>query len=108
MILSSMEHPTRPHSINGDVSSPSATASSPSPGGPFSVNCFDCQQRLDSFLDRELSPTERLQVQFHLDACPHCADGYEFQAKLNRLVRSSCAQDLPPLPFQQKLRDLIA
>lgn len=72
------------------------------------MNCADCHQRLDSYLDRELNPTELLQVQLHLDTCPSCAARYEFHSHLQRLVKSCCTQDLPPAPFLSHLRALLA
>ncbi len=44
------------------------------------MNCKDCSEKLDRYVDRELNGTEVLELQLHLDGCPDCADHYEFQA----------------------------
>src|SRR5260370_16963508 len=49
------------------------------------MNCSDCSEKLDSYLDRELSNTEMLELQLHLEGCPPCAANYEFQPTMNRL-----------------------
>jgi anti-sigma factor (TIGR02949 family) len=61
------------------------------------MDCSDCRQSLEPYLDRELSPTEALQVRLHLEACSSCVGEYAFLSRLSRLVRFSCSADvLPP------------
>jgi anti-sigma factor RsiW len=50
------------------------------------MNCPDCKEKLDRYVDRELNNTEVLELQLHLEGCPDCSDQYEFQAHLKRLV----------------------
>jgi mycothiol system anti-sigma-R factor len=54
------------------------------------MNCGDCKEKLDRYLDRELSDGEVTELKLHLDDCPPCADQYEFQAQLKRLVKVCC------------------
>ena len=51
------------------------------------MKCKDCEEKLDRFVDRELSPTEVLELQLHLESCPDCTEHYDFQVHLKRLVR---------------------
>ena len=51
------------------------------------MNCSDCKDKLDRYVDRELNNTEVLELKLHLEGCPPCADHYEFQAHLKRLVK---------------------
>src|SRR3981081_4221169 len=57
------------------------------------VICKDCADKLDRYVDRELSPTEVLELQLHLESCPDCQDHYEFEAHLKRLVKPACECD---------------
>lgn len=71
------------------------------------MRCKDCADKLDSFLDRELSDTEALEVQLHLEGCPDCMDHYEFEAQLKRLVKHSCDCDTAPASLREKLRQIL-
>ena len=71
------------------------------------MNCKDCSEKLDRFVDRELNSTEVLELQLHLESCPDCADQFEFHEHLKRLVRHSCECDAPPVAFRDKLRQLL-
>jgi mycothiol system anti-sigma-R factor len=71
------------------------------------VICKDCADKLDRFVDRELSPTEVLELQLHLESCPDCTEHYDFQVHLKRLVRHACECDAPPQAFREKLRQLL-
>jgi mycothiol system anti-sigma-R factor len=72
------------------------------------MNCPDCQEKLDRYVDRELSSSEVLQVQLHLEGCPDCSDQYEFQAHFKRLIKRSCDCETAPPAFREKLRQLLS
>jgi len=72
------------------------------------MNCPDCQDKLDRYLDRELTNTEALEIQLHLEGCPDCNDQYEFQVQLKRLVKHSCDCDSAPAGFREKLRQILS
>jgi len=72
------------------------------------MNCADCSEKLDRYLDRELTDTEMLELQLHLEGCPPCTDNYEFQASLKRLVKVCCEQDKAPEALREKLRQILA
>ena len=64
-------------------------------------DCTKCEERLQSYLDRELTEVERLEAEAHLAACGHCAKAYRFEENLRRYVRKCCDE---PMPFQLKER----
>jgi mycothiol system anti-sigma-R factor len=72
------------------------------------MRCKDCAEKLDLFVDRELTSTEILEMQLHLESCPDCTDHYEFQANLKRLVKHSCECDAAPPAFREKLRQILS
>ena len=72
------------------------------------MDCPDCKEKLDRYVDRELSGSEVLELQLHLEGCPPCADNYEFQASLKRLVKVCCEQDKAPEALREKLRQILA
>ena len=71
------------------------------------MNCNDCKEKLDRYVDRELNNTEVLELKLHLEGCPPCADQYEFQAHLKRLVKVCCDKDVAPAAFREKLRQIL-
>jgi mycothiol system anti-sigma-R factor len=72
------------------------------------MNCKDCADKLDRFVDRELNNTEVLEISLHLEGCPDCQDHYEFQNHLKRLVKHSCECDVAPPAFREKLRQILS
>lgn len=72
------------------------------------MNCTDCRDRLDQFVDRELSLTDLKALQEHLDLCNHCNDEYRFQSNLKRLVKVACGQGEAPAQLRERLRALFA
>jgi mycothiol system anti-sigma-R factor len=71
------------------------------------MNCKDCSEKLDRYVDRELNSNEVAELKLHLETCPDCEDHYEFQAHLKRLVKFSCDCDTAPPAFRDKLRQLL-
>ena len=72
------------------------------------MRCEECADKLDRYVDRELTNTEALEVQLHLEDCPDCMDHYEFEQDLTRLVKSSCECDTAPKIFRDKLREILS
>ena len=72
------------------------------------MRCEECADKLDGFVDRELTNTEALEVQLHLEGCPDCMEHYEFEAHLKRLVKHSCECDKAPTAFREKLRQILS
>jgi mycothiol system anti-sigma-R factor len=70
------------------------------------VNCDDCLEQLNAYVDRELTEQEFQEVRHHLDECPPCLQVVELQAGLKRLVRKECCQDEAPERLRAWVRDL--
>ncbi|MBI4173006.1 MAG: zf-HC2 domain-containing protein [Actinobacteria bacterium] len=58
--------------------------------------CEKCEQMLQPFLDRELSPEEVVEAEVHLDACEYCRRRYRFEESLRSYVRLTASERMPP------------
>jgi len=63
--------------------------------------CERCEEVLQPFLDRELTESERLEAESHLDTCSYCRKRYRFEVELRRYVRQVVVE---PMPAQLKER----
>jgi anti-sigma factor (TIGR02949 family) len=52
-----------------------------------SCNCTECEQRIQPYVDRELTLEEVAEVEAHLAGCGYCRCCYEFEATLRRVVK---------------------
>ena len=41
------------------------------------MNCFACERNLSAYIDDELTPEMRLEIESHLDGCETCRKDYE-------------------------------
>ena len=71
------------------------------------MNCQDCLENLDAYVDRELTDAEVVELRRHLEHCPPCEDRYRFEAGLKRLVKVCCEQDHAPVELRDKLREIL-
>jgi mycothiol system anti-sigma-R factor len=73
------------------------------------MNCRECEDNLERFVDRELSDAEVTELQQHIRECPPCEDRYRFQADFKRLIRVSCCQPESNAPesLRAKLREIL-
>jgi anti-sigma factor (TIGR02949 family) len=58
--------------------------------------CDKCEQLLQGYLDRELTETEHLEAEGHLDECEYCKRRYRFEVSLRRYVRTTAVERMPP------------
>ncbi len=72
--------------------------------GPESLSCRETFQRIDDYLDRELSNAEMELVRTHVKACEVCAKVYEFEGAVMSAVRAKL--ESVPLPEGLKQRVL--
>lgn len=61
----------------------------------FEPICEKCEERLQPYLDRELSEAERLEAEAHLAECDYCGKRYRFEVSLRKYVRSCCSEPMP-------------
>lgn len=60
-------------------------------------DCHDAMERLDDYLDRELSPGESRHVAIHLAICLQCAQHYRFERGFLNDVRAKIERvEVPP------------
>jgi len=62
------------------------------------MDCDDALVELEAYLDAELKPELRSDVESHLAGCSHCFDRGEFRKRLRDIVRRKCSEvgELPP------------
>lgn len=63
-------------------------------GAPGSMDCGEVFEKMQDFLDRELTAAEVEDVARHLGLCGHCADEYKFEGSVLRHMRR-CCKDVP-------------
>ncbi len=71
------------------------------------MTCDECMQRLEEFVDRELTDAEVREVKLHLEFCPPCEERYRFQTGFKRLVKVCCEQDKAPASLREKLQKIL-
>ena len=69
------------------------------------IDCEHCEQVMQPYLDRVLDDGERAAAEAHLAACADCAKRYRFEVELRQIVRTACAEGMPP-DLKQKLAAL--
>ena len=57
--------------------------------------CDDALHTIYHYLDGELTDERRAQIQAHLEACPPCFEGYDFEAELRLVIAKKCIEQVP-------------
>lgn len=68
--------------------------------------CSTCEELLQPYLDRELSASERVEVEAHLKGCGSCTKHYRFEERLWRHVKDCCADEPMPEELKERLLSL--
>ena len=71
------------------------------------MTCEETFRRLDDFLDHELSESERLLVQEHLEICAICAAEFKFEASIWSEVRAKLQRTTVPPSLREKVARLL-
>ncbi len=71
------------------------------------LNCTEAVHVLYHFLDGELTPERRLLIEYHLDACSHCLEAFEFEIELRDLIKERCREQVPD-ELRLRIKDLLA
>lgn len=66
--------------------------------------CLETVRRLDAYLDRELSVTERVEVEKHLETCDGCLKRFEFEAAVLDELRTKLRRVSAPASLAERLR----
>jgi anti-sigma factor (TIGR02949 family) len=72
----------------------------------FDPICEKCEELIQSYLDRELSDSERLEAEQHLTGCGYCSERYRFEVSLRRYVRQACCSEQMSPELKAKLASL--
>ena len=72
------------------------------------INCQNCLQALNPYIDRELSDDDIDHVRTHLDECRSCVHLYQFQESVRRLVRVRCQELSAPDSLRAKIALCLA
>ena len=67
--------------------------------------CVKCEERLQPYLDRELTEAEQREAQEHLEGCGYCARRYRFEENQRGYVRRCCEEPMP-VALKEKLLEL--
>jgi predicted anti-sigma-YlaC factor YlaD len=59
------------------------------------AGCEKCEELLQGYLDRDLSPDEVVVAEGHLDGCDYCRRRYRFEETLRRYIRLSASERMP-------------
>jgi mycothiol system anti-sigma-R factor len=62
------------------------------------MDCDDALVEIEAYLDSELAPDLRIEVEAHLSGCSHCFERGEFKKRLRDIIRRKCTAvgELPP------------
>jgi anti-sigma factor RsiW len=68
------------------------------------MNCEAAQTLVDAYIDGELDPTGKLEIERHLQECALCSEGYQEQRTLKRAVGAGELRFKAPAELQQRIR----
>ncbi|MGH7867319.1 MAG: zf-HC2 domain-containing protein [Candidatus Dormibacteraceae bacterium] len=63
--------------------------------------------RLDSYVDRELSESELAEVLLHLGHCPPCQEIFRLRADMKRLIKLCCDEAKAGTKLRERVRQLL-
>jgi anti-sigma factor (TIGR02949 family) len=67
------------------------------------MDCDECRERLDPYLDRELSPREFEEMRVHLDECGGCERAYVVERVLVERIKDSATASVAPEGVRERL-----
>ncbi len=65
-------------------------------GGFGDCTCEHCEELMQPYLDRVLTPVEQTEAEAHLAGCTYCSRRYTFEAELRVYVKNACREEMPP------------
>lgn len=60
-----------------------------------SLDCNEAVHVLYEYLDGELTEERRTVIRAHLESCPPCFEGYEFEYELRQVIARKCRDEVP-------------
>jgi mycothiol system anti-sigma-R factor len=70
---------------------------------------MDCEETIHQiyfYLDGELTSWRRQQITRHLDECPPCAHGFDFEIELRQVIASKCRDEVP-LDLKRRIAEVL-
>lgn len=67
------------------------------------ISCLEVIRELSNYIDREISPDLKAQIEAHLPNCKHCTAIYDGSRNVVQLVADERSFELPA-GFSQRLR----
>ncbi|TME26476.1 MAG: mycothiol system anti-sigma-R factor [Chloroflexi bacterium] len=71
------------------------------------MDCDDCLDKLYTFLDKELAPTERTAVAQHLSDCGDCEDNFGFEERFLEVLRDCGTADIAPRELRERVAERL-
>jgi mycothiol system anti-sigma-R factor len=69
--------------------------------------CDDALTQIYYYLDQELEASSLEQIRLHLEDCSGCLRSFDFEARLQVVVRQRLSEEVPG-EFLEKLREALA
>ena len=60
------------------------------------MDCDKAYRRMYRYLDGEITVIRRWRITRHLDKCPPCAQGYDFELEVRQVIATRCRDEVPP------------
>jgi anti-sigma factor (TIGR02949 family) len=71
--------------------------------GRLNPSCRDVYGKVFGYLDRELTPEERAEVERHIAGCPGCEEHFAFDGTVLHFIRQRVPRALCPPDVQDRL-----
>lgn len=70
------------------------------------MDCNKASYRVYGYLDGELTVWRRWTIRRHLDKCPPCAQGFDFEIELRQVVSAKCRDEVP-VDLRRRIAELL-
>lgn len=70
------------------------------------MDCDKASLRMYRYLDGEVTVWRRWKITRHLNRCPPCAQGYDFEVELRQVISIRCRDQVPP-ELKQRIADAL-
>ena len=70
------------------------------------ISCLEVIRELSNYIDQEITPDLKAQIEAHLPNCKHCTAVFDGSRNVIRLVADERSFDLPR-GFSQRLRERL-
>jgi len=70
------------------------------------MDCEAASYRMYHYLDGELTVWRRWVITRHLDRCPPCSHGFDFEMELRQVIASRC-RDRVPEDLKRRVADAL-